>query len=139
MIGSLVIVLVASVLTLAVMAAVGTITLTYPFGGTVNNLDLKSEIKINSVPFVSGSPVDWGIVTSGTTATKTISIKNTGDVPFTVSYSTASLPSGCTVGLSLNGHTLQPNAEETGELSLVVPQGTPDQPITGSLTITLTG
>jgi len=82
-------------------------------------LTVTMEITIDSLPYTSGTPIDWGNdLLINTEYERPITIKNTGTATFTITYTPLSIPAGWTQTLELDSTTLAPQTTATGILTI---------------------
>jgi hypothetical protein len=136
----LAILIVAIMITLSTLGLLS-ISQTIPSSGTISSINVA--VYSDSACTIPQSTISWGLISPGTTITKTIYIKNEGNIPMTLSMRTANwVPSNANNSITLTwnqeGTNLNPDQSTAATLTLRVDQSI-SQITSFSMSIIITG
>ena len=131
---SLIIVAIVLAVTFGVVAAATLWQTMHPNTGNVPEA-VGVSLRLNGNTFANGASVDWGVLHEGTQQ-HVLNVENVGNVAFTVTVTTESLPSGWTQTWTQEGATVTPGASVSGNLVLTIPADPEAGDYTWSMTVT---
>ncbi|RLC33575.1 hypothetical protein DRH14_04645 [Candidatus Shapirobacteria bacterium] len=107
-----------------VSAVLAAVSLLYEMPMTATVTETASlNLYVDGSAWTNGTVIDWGTVEAGKTYTKSLDIKNTGNVAVQVWITVEGLPTGWSLSYDQQNSIVQPGSWLNGTLTLTVPEG----------------
>jgi len=116
--------LLSAVLTASLVSAVlAAVTLLYemPMTATVTET-ANLNFYVDGITWTNSTAINWGTLEAGKTYTKSLDIKNTGNIPLQVWITVQGLPAGWSLSYDQQNSIVQPGNWLNGTLTLTVPE-----------------